>query len=122
MTIHLSEDRHTYSYISVEDQYRQNAYRHEFRGYNWLELGYDDRAKGSFRKAKENYEKAEALMLDGLIAAILKPILIDLETQIFNLIEFGTPIIYYMEDGNLIIKNLNTIDENRTGFVGLLKK
>ena len=50
-------------YLTVEECVRQNAYRHESNGLNWIELGYDDRAAGSFRKAIICHRRADLFAL-----------------------------------------------------------
>lgn len=49
--------------MSLEDCIRDNAYRHEAKGLWWTEIGYDDRAAGSFRKALRNHQKADAFTM-----------------------------------------------------------
>ena len=46
-------------YVSIEEAIRQNAYRHEYRGLDYTELGEDAKAKGSFAKAVKFHDKAD---------------------------------------------------------------
>jgi hypothetical protein len=48
-------------YLTVEECIRENAYRHEAKGLWWTDMGYDERAAGSFRKAMRNHRRADGL-------------------------------------------------------------
>ena len=56
-----------FRYLSADESVRQNAYRHEAKGLWWIEQGFDDYARGSFRKAARWDRKADQL------AELLKP-------------------------------------------------
>jgi hypothetical protein len=80
----------TYEYLTVEETIRRNGYRHEFRGYYWLELGYDDRAAGSFRKAKREFAKADKFKWgDTVFDNLLMPIVELLKKKIAESILHG---------------------------------
>lgn len=59
-------------YLTIEQSIRQNAIRHECRGLEWTELGYDDRAKRSFEKARKFHQKADKMKLETPIDAIYR--------------------------------------------------
>jgi hypothetical protein len=59
------------SYISVQESIKRNAYRHEARGLNWIELGYDDKARGSFAKAVKFHNKADRFDVPEVFSKIV---------------------------------------------------
>jgi len=59
------------SYILVQESIRRNAYRHEARGLNWIELGYDDKARRSFTKAVKFHNKADRFNIPEIFEKIV---------------------------------------------------
>jgi hypothetical protein len=56
-----------FRWLPIDESIRQNAYRHEAKGLWWTEQGFDDHARGSFRKAARWHRKADDM------AEMLKP-------------------------------------------------
>lgn len=59
-------------FLTIEQSIRENAYRHESKGLWWTELGFDDRAKGSFKKALKNHQKADMFKIPEFYVSIYK--------------------------------------------------
>ena len=61
-------------YVSIEEAIRQNAYRHEYRGLDYTELGEDVKAKGSFVKAVKFHNKADKYRVEFYNSSLDKAI------------------------------------------------
>ena len=63
-------------YLTIEDHFKTNGDRHLERAFNHYYHRYPPRYwQRSLDKALKNYKKADALKLDPLTEAILKPLL-----------------------------------------------
>jgi len=93
---------HTYHYLSVEGSIRANGDRHLERAFNHLYCGHPDTYwQGSVDKALKNYKKADALKLDPIIEAMMKPLMDRLAIGMSDAIMYGTSYTKFNSDGTV---------------------